>query len=66
MSTLAVMIFSNVCVCVCVCVCVFACVSQEFVVDTNSTYSAKIEEMLDESACGKLPAEFRKDWYLAH
>ena len=39
-------------------------VAQEFVVDTNSTYSGRIEQFLDKSACGQLPVEFRKDWYL--
>merc|ERR1711939_211317 len=34
---------------------------QEFVVDTNSTYSGRIEQFLDKSACGQLPVEFRKD-----
>ena len=39
-------------------------VAQDFVVDTNSTYSGRIEQFLDKSACGQLPVEFRKDWYL--
>jgi hypothetical protein len=33
-------------------------------VDTNSSYNARVEQAIDKTVCPKMPVDFRKDWSL--